>query len=192
MPIPGRRRVTGGANGAVTRAITSSLVVAALLLAVGASGEAPRDLREAHGIFTGEIKPVLYVCDVEKSAPFYRDVFGFGFQGFANLDRKPYYAEMTAASVKFGLHEPTSPAQESKVGRQRLYFRVKDLRAQRSRVLAWGGEARTIKKTDWMDMVIVRDPDGNEIVFAVTGPESHSTNPWNTGQPATKGDDKQP
>ena len=148
-----------------------SLVPARLLLG-------QNDPKTAHGVFTGEIKPVVYVTDVEKSAPFYRDVLGFAFEGFANLDDQPYYAEMAAGRTKFGLHEPTSAGQEEKVGRQRLYFRVRDLSAHRSRVAAWGGEPGEIKKTSWMDMFIVRDPDGNEIVFAVTDPSRHSSNPW--------------
>jgi len=139
-------------------------------------------------MFTGEIKPVLYVRDVEKSAPFYRDVLGFDFQGFANLDGKPYYAEMVAAGVKFGLHEPTSPGQQTKVGQQRLYFRVKDLTAHRSRVQAWGGEPGEIKATAWMDMFIVTDPDGNEIVFAVTDPGRHASNPWHAEESAGGGE----
>ena len=164
------------------RAIRGSLVLLFLLLAYTASGVTQDDPKEAHGIFTGEIKPVLYVNDVEKSAPFYCDVLGFEFEGFAGIEANPYYAEMTVAGAKFGLHEPMSADQETKVGRQRLYFRVRDLHAQRSRVLAWGENAGEIKATDWMDMFIVRDPDGNEIVFAVTDPEHHSTNPWNTGE----------
>lgn len=158
---------------------TRSLALLSLLLTLAfAPGQAEDNPREAHGVFTGEIKPVLYVSDVEKSAPFYRDVLGFDFQGFARLDDDPYYAEMVAAKVKFGLHEPTSTAQETKVGQQRLYFRVIDLHAHRSRVRAWGAEPGEIRKTAWMDMFIVRDPDGNEIVFAVTDPERHSSNPW--------------
>jgi len=151
-----------------------------LLLVLGASSASQNDPREAHGIFTGEIKPVLYVTDVEKSAPFYRDVLGFAFEGFANVDGNPYYAEMAAAGIKFGLHEPTSAEQVTKIGQERLYFRVEDLEAHRSRVLAWGGAPGEIKVTGWMDMFMVRDPDGNEIVFALTDPERHSSNPWNT------------
>lgn len=159
-----------------------------LLSAVSARpGRAAESHREDHGTFTGEIKSVLYVKDVEKSAPFYRDVLGFGFLGFANSKGHPYYAEMAAAGVKFGLHEPTSTAQESKVGQQRLYFRIEDLQAHRQRILAWGGTPGDIKTTDWMDMFIVRDPDGNEIVFAVTDPERHSSNPWRTEAPDTNG-----
>jgi len=141
------------------------------------------DPGQAHGEFTGEIKPVVYVTDVEKSAPFYRDVLGFAFEGFANLGGQPYYAEMAAAGIKFGLHEPTSPGQESRIGQERLYFRVKDVQAHRTRVLARGGAPGEIKKTEWMDMFTVRDPDGNEIVFACTDSARHSINPWNTGEP---------
>ena len=171
------------------------IVAGFILLSVPASGsasEAQADPRKAHGVFTGEMKAVLYVSDVERSAPFYRDVLGFDFQGFASVDANPYYAEMIVAGVKFGLHEPMSAGQETKVGKQRLYFRVEDLLAQRSRVLAWGKDAGEIKKTDWMNMFIVRDPDGNEIVFAFTDPEYHSINPWNIGEPVPRGDTKTP
>ena len=70
---------------------------------------------------------MLYVVDVEAAAPFYRDVLGFEFQGFAERDGESYYAEMVADRVKFALHEPMSPRQEAKIGQQRVYFRVNDL-----------------------------------------------------------------
>ncbi len=155
-----------------------AIILLILSVTLTGSARAQNDSREAHGSFTGDIKPVLYVTDVEKSVPFYRDVLGFGFEGFADLDGGPYYAEMVAGGRKFGLHEPTSTVQDSMVGRERLYFRVGDLEAHRSRVLARGGKPGAMKKTGWMDMFIVRDPDGNEIVFAVTDPERHSGNPW--------------
>lgn len=144
-----------------------------------ASGEAEEDIRTAHGGFTGEVKPVLYVADVGESVPFFRDVLGFEFDGFANRsDGSPYYAEMVAGGLKFGLHEPVAAEQKSRVGQQRLYFRVRDLDAHRDRVIAWGGDPGAIRKTDWMDMFIVRDPDGHEIVFAFTDPARHSIDPW--------------
>lgn len=174
----------------MTRTTRGLLVLVTLLVACGGSGGEPADEQNAHGVFTGEIKAVIYVSDVEKSAPFYRDVLGFEFQGFAGPAEEPYYAEMVVAGVKFGLHEPTSEGQEAKVGQQRLYFRLRDLPAHRARVLAWGGKAGEIKKTAWMDMFIARDPDGNEIVFAVTDPEQHSINPWDTRDPATGRDEK--
>jgi len=137
-------------------------------------------LRGESGNFTGEIKPVLYVSDVEKSAPFYRDVLGFDFDGFAGPEGQPYYAEMVARDLKFGLHEPTSDEQQDMVGRQRLYFRVRDVNAQRARVVERGARAGEIRETGWMDMFIVHDPDGNTIVFAETDPARHTVNPWNT------------
>lgn len=164
----------------MVRKNTGALTLLTLVMMLGAPGRAQQDPRDVHGKFTGEIKPVLYVSDVEMSAPFYRDVLGFTFEGFANSAGQPYYAEMAAAGVKFGLHEPTSTGQETKIGQERLYFRVEDLQAHRSRVLAWGVEPGEIMVTGWMDMFIVRDPDGNEIVFAVTDPERHTSNPWNT------------
>jgi predicted enzyme related to lactoylglutathione lyase len=140
---------------------------------------ASNDERSLHGGFTGELKPVLYVADVEKSAPFFREVLGFEFDGYANgSDGRPYYAEMIAGTVKFGLHEPTASGQEARVGQQRLYFRVRDLHLHRARVVAWGAESSEIRETDWMDMFIVRDPDGHEIVFAFTDPAKHSIDPW--------------
>jgi predicted enzyme related to lactoylglutathione lyase len=156
------------------------LWLACILLALAVTGRAEDDPREAHGTFTGAVKPLLYVTDVEKSAPFYRDVLGFEFQGFANTKGEPYYAEMVAGEQKFGLHEPVVASREALVGQQRLYFRVKDLDKHHARVVAWGGEAGEIKETPWMDMFIVKDPDGNEIVFAVTNPDRHTINPWNT------------
>jgi len=145
----------------------------------GAQSVERSNARDAHGGFTGEVKPLFYVTDVEESAPFFRDVLGFGFKGFTTLsDGKPYYAEMTAGSLRFGLHESITPEQESRVGKQRLYLRVKDLAAHWTRVAAWGGEPSEIKDTDWMDMFVVRDPDGNEIVFASTDPAKHSIDPW--------------
>ena len=154
-----------------------------LLLPAGATGEAGGDARDAHGTFTGEIKPVLYVSDVETSAPNYRDVFGFEFQGYADLKGEPYYAEMLAGDVKFGLHEPVSPDQEEKVGKTRLYFRLLDLEAHHARVAARGGEPGEILRRSWMDMFIARDPDGNEIVFAVTDSTRHTSDPWRASRP---------
>ena len=156
-----------------------------LFVAPLASGElrAQDDARDAHGFFTGEIKAVLHVTDVEASVPFYRDVLGFGFEGFADIDGHPYYAEMAAGATTFGLHEPTSSRQEDKVGQQRMYVRIRDLQAHRSRVVARGGEPSEVRETSWMDMFVVRDPDGNEIVFAVTDPARHSVDPWTTSDP---------
>ena len=147
----------------------------------GASHEQDNGGRNAHGVFTGDVKPVLYVADVEQSARFFKDVLGFGFDGFANrADGQPYYAEMTAGTLKFGLHEPTAPGQESRVGQQRLYFRVLDLVAHRTRVSAWGRQPGEIKETGWMDNFTVRDPDGHEIVFALTDPAKHAIDPCQT------------
>lgn len=163
------------------RARPSLLLLSLAQLLPGALG-AQGDVKDAHGVFTGDIKAVVYVADVERSAPFYRDVLGFSFEGFADLDEEPYYAEMAAGGTKFGLHEPTSAGQEPKVGRQRLYFRVRDLAVHRSRVAARGGDPGEVITTGWMDFFVVTDPDGNEIVFAVTAPAHHRMDPWHTAE----------
>lgn len=153
-----------------------------LLLPVAAMSETEIEQRQGHGAFTGEIKAVIYVTDVEKSVPFYRDALGFDFQGYAEPEDAPYYAEMVAAEVKFGLHEPMNDGQEAKIGQTRIYFRVEDLEKHLQRVNAWDGNPGEIKITDWMDMFLVRDSDGNEIIFASTDPERHSIYPWNTSK----------
>jgi len=64
-----------------------SLLASALL---AAAGPARADDRAAHGGFTGEVKPVLYVADVEESAPFFRDVLGFELLSYAGEEDDPY------------------------------------------------------------------------------------------------------
>jgi predicted enzyme related to lactoylglutathione lyase len=141
----------------VTAKATSLLAVAVISLLPALSGRAQRDARQAHGGFTGDFKPVLYVANVGKSAPFYPDVLGFEFDGYANTDGEADYAEMVAAGRKFDLHEPTAPGQEARIGRQRLYFRVKDLPIHQARVAAWGGEPGEIRTTDWTESSFPRD-----------------------------------
>ncbi len=79
---------------------------------------------------------------------------------------------------KFGLHEPINDEQQARVGKQRIYFRVRDLDAHRTRLQAWGVESGETHKTNWMDFFIVSDADGHEIVFAITDAERHRTDPW--------------
>ena len=134
--------------------------------------------RELHGDFTGEIKPVLYVRDVRVSAEFFRDALGFELLGFAGAEAAPYYADLGVAGRKFGIHAPTADTDERKVGRQKLYFRVRDAAAHRRRVLAWNVPAGELRETDWMTMFTVVDPDGHEIVFAENDPERHTIDPW--------------
>ncbi len=153
-----------------------SLVVSGFMLAAEANGDDP------HGQFTGDIKPVIYVSNVEKSAPFYRDILGFKLDGFAGDESDPYYAEMLAGATKFGLHEPTMSGDELRIGQQRLYFRVRDLGAHRRYVEMHGVEVKEIFQRSWMDYFVVKDPDGNVIVFAVTDSERHTSEPW-TNEP---------
>ena len=149
-----------------------SLAVSGFMLAAEANGDHP------HGQFTGDIKPIIYVSNVEKSAPFYRDVLGFELDGFAGDESHPYYAEMLAGPTKFGLHEPTMSGDELRIGQQRLYFRVQDLNAHRRFVESHGVEVTEILQRTWMDYFLVKDLDGNTVVFAVTDSERHTSEPW--------------
>jgi predicted enzyme related to lactoylglutathione lyase len=138
----------------------------------------PTESGQQTGPFTGQVKPVLYVADVETSAPFFRDILGFEFLGYSNANGAPYYAEMAAGSLKFGLHNAMNEEQEGWVGHQRIYFRVRDVRELRSQVISRGASPGEMIETDWMDMFIVRDLDGHEIVLASTDPAKHSIDPW--------------
>ena len=130
------------------------------------------------GKLLGQLKPVLYVTDVEQSAVFFRDTLGFTFLNYAGEEKDPYYAEMAAGQTKFGLHEPGSDRERERVGRQRLYFRVKDIRTHRNFVSSCGGNPGEILETAWMTMFSVTDPDGHEITFAETDAAVHSIDPW--------------
>jgi predicted enzyme related to lactoylglutathione lyase len=147
------------------------------LFAVTACAPTP-DASQESGPFTGQVKPVLYVQDVEASAPFFQDVLGFEFLGYSNIDGAPYYAEMAAGSLKFGLHNAMSEEQEGWIGHQRIYFRVRHAREFRSEVISRGASPGELIETDWMDMFIVRDLDGHEIVLATTDPAKHAIDPW--------------
>lgn len=159
----------------------SLLILGALAGAVGPGAQAADDA-SLHGEFTGQVKPVIYVRDVERSAAFYRDVLGFEHDGYAGEPGDPYYAEMLAGPLKFGLHEPTMEGDEERIGRARPYFRVRSLDSHRRRIVARGGEAGEILERSWMDYFVVRDPDGNAVVFAFTDPARHAVDPWRRDQ----------
>ena len=159
-------------------ALTATALVASVVLVLQASSVHPLQA-DSHGNFTGDIKSVLYVNDVEASARFFAEVLGFEFLGLTNLaSGEPYYAELAASGRKFGLHEPINAEQNGRIGKQRIYFRVRDLDAHRARLEAHDVAVGETVRTDWMDFFIVRDADGHEIVFAFTDSEQHGTNPW--------------
>jgi len=131
--------------------VVCSLVYTAIIIAGPTNGD------EHYGEFTGDIKPIIYVSDVQRSAPFYRDVLAFVFDGFAGNEADPYYAEMLAGPVKFGLHETTMSGDELRIGQQRLYFRVRDRdaiygEAFRRQTAALGiNETTTASRSPWQN-----------------------------------------
>ena len=132
----------------------------------------------AHLELSGQLKSVLYVVDVKKSALFYRDTLGFDLLNDILNEKEPYYAEMASGETKFGLHAPGSDRERERVGKQRLYFRVEDVNAHRDFVGSCGGKPGEIFETAWMTMFSVTDLDGHEITFAETDPAKHTINPW--------------
>ncbi len=153
-----------------------------------ASTQPGKDARRLHGRFTGDVKVVLYVRDVRRSAAFFRDALGFTFHHYHDYktggsvkewtrDDPPIYAEMSFAGRRFGLHLPQSDEDEGCVGHAKTYFRVKDLEAHHRRAEAWGAKPSTVSRKPWMDMFRVTDPDGHRLYFAFTEDETHG-NPW--------------
>jgi predicted enzyme related to lactoylglutathione lyase len=148
----------------------------------------PSGAQGEHGGFTGEVKIVLYVRDVRQAVAFYSQALGFTFHHFYDVvsggsvrewprDKPPNYAELSYAGRRFGLHAPTSEADERSVGAARIHFRVRDLEAHHRRTAAYGAKPSEIKKRSWMDMFHVVDPNGNRVFFAFTDAATHG-NPW--------------
>ena len=57
-----------------------------------------------------------------------------------------------------------------------------DLGAHRRYVETHGVEVKEIFQRSWMDFFLVKDLDGNIVVFAVTDTERHMSEPW-TNEP---------
>lgn len=125
--------------------------------------------------FTGEMLPVFYVRDVERSVKFYRDILGFEFHHFWDYGQSkevrqwaaagsPVYAEMAAGDLKFALHLAQQPY-ELQVGGVVHYFHVRDVDAHHRRVAQQGGEPSGLVERPWMRMFSVTDPDGHRFFF---------------------------
>ncbi len=166
-----------------------AVVLGAVTLAGVSAGSSPEvPAKNAHGVFTGEVKIVFYVQDVRKAVEFYTEALGFKFHHYFDhvgggsvptwtRDVPPIYAEMSYVGKRFGLHSPTSDADRKSVGAAKVYFRVKDLDAHHLRTEARGAKPSEIKRRSWMDIFHVVDPDGNGIYFAFTDDSVHG-NPW--------------
>ena len=88
-------------------------------------------------VFSGQIKPVIYVRDVLASQQFYTKVLGFGFESFHDYklgksvtewkaDYPPIYAEIFINEQKMGIHLPQNATDETRVGGVKLYILVED------------------------------------------------------------------
>ena len=84
-------------------AIVAATAFVAMTVVVAQLSPVQAKQADRHGGFTGDIKSVLYVSDVEASAQFFDEVLGFEFLGLTNLaSGEPYYAELAANGRKFG------------------------------------------------------------------------------------------
>ena len=162
-------------------------IAISITAAIAAKGPSD-DARRSHGVFTGDLKIVLYVTDIQRAVEYYRDALGFTFHHYHDYiagksvrdwvgENPPEYAEMSFAGRRFGIHLPKSERDKRAVGTAKVYFRVNDLDAHHRRVVAWGASPGPIKKRSWMDMFHVLDADGNVIYFAYSNDEVHG-NPW--------------
>ena len=170
-----------------TKTVVVTLLIVGLVAVVARSVPAV-DAKSSHGGFTGDVKLVFYVQDVRQAVAFYTDALGFRFHHFYDgktggsvsnwtRDTPPIYAEMSFAGRRFGIHSPTSKADQKSIGGAKIYFRVKDLNAHHLRTTEWGANPSDIKRPSWMDMFHVVDSDGNRVYFAFTDDKVHG-NPW--------------
>jgi catechol 2,3-dioxygenase-like lactoylglutathione lyase family enzyme len=146
------------------------LLTVALPVSTASSATGPG----AHGVFTSEVLPVLYVTDVLRSVGFYGDL-GFELRHFYDYDSgtqvkewtratPPIWALFAAGEFEFALHL-TQDRESFLAGGQRHYFLVEDVDAHRSRVAARGIDAGDLIDRPWMRMFGVTDPDGHRLFF---------------------------
>lgn len=106
----------------------------------------------------------VYVSDVAKVLPYYRDVLGIPFLFSAG----PNLAFLQAGSVRLMLGPPEGPHGQAGANSV-LYFRVTDVEASQKAIVSRGGindtDPHLIAKMPDHELWIgfIRDPDGNLI-----------------------------
>jgi uncharacterized glyoxalase superfamily protein PhnB len=112
----------------------------------------------------------LFVADVEKSVRFYKDVFGFQFQGYWDPASKtasqewrgagkPEYAELRVGVSRIGL-QPAADASRPPA-RVELALHIDDAKEQHARINAAGAGPTELAHQPWgAIMFSVTDPDG--------------------------------
>lgn len=123
----------------------------------------------------GDLGVMLYVSDLKRTAEFFRDTLGFGFEGYWDdasqtvhedwqaVD-KPGYASVTIGDDEVGLH----PDPDFEPGRTRikLSVTVEDVDALYERVRSQGVEATEPQDYPWgARMFTVTAPDGHALDF---------------------------
>jgi len=118
-------------------------------------------------------EPQLFVADIKRSCEFFREKLGFSL--VFSYGEPPYYAQVRRDAARLNLRFVESPAVESTI-------RDSELRLSASMTVATADEIKllflefqsagvsfnqTLKKQPWgAKNFVVRDPDGNLLLFA--------------------------
>ncbi|MBI4911725.1 MAG: VOC family protein [Acidobacteria bacterium] len=139
---------------------------------------------ETFSKFTGRTILTFYTDDVGRMTQFYRDVLGFEFLGYWDYNLNcyvqtppgnlaPIYAGFKAANQKIGLHKATNDYQRRSIGLGMFYFEVRNVIAERHRILASGGKPGEIITTTGLVMFNITDPDGRILRIAANKSDSN-------------------
>jgi catechol 2,3-dioxygenase-like lactoylglutathione lyase family enzyme len=131
-------------------------------------------------MFENEFGILLYVSDVEKSAAFYRDIFGFQFHGWWSEGEKRYRSELAAGEIamfarlstpffKLALHSKNAPdapqGSEGEAG-PKFHLRVANIDDFHRLVTSRGHQIAGPRNESWgWRTLSVQDPDGHKWEF---------------------------
>jgi predicted enzyme related to lactoylglutathione lyase len=99
----------------------------------------------------------LYVSDMQRSLPFYRDLLGIPLEGDDD------WQEATLGGTRLALHKTREGIGELSSGTIHVSLEVADADAAAERVRAAGVAVKETMRDEWGTAVQVVDPDGYEV-----------------------------
>ena len=99
----------------------------------------------------------LYVSDMQRSLPFYRDLLGIPLEGDDD------WQEATLGGTRFALHKTREGIGELSSGTIHVSLEVADADAAAERVRGAGVAVKETMRDEWGTAVQVVDPDGYEV-----------------------------
>jgi predicted enzyme related to lactoylglutathione lyase len=99
----------------------------------------------------------LYVTDMQRSLPFYRDLLGIPLEGDDD------WQEATLGGTRFALHKTREGIGELSSGTIHVSLEVADADAAAERVRGAGVAVKETMRDEWGTAVQVVDPDGYEV-----------------------------